>query len=196
MMQKSIPIFIIIVSLMLSFSFHRPINAGELYSLDKSHTQIKFSVNRGGWTRITGWFEKFDGNINFDQENVTNSSVNAIIQTGSINTGFARRDAHLRSPDFFSSKEFPTIKFKSSSIEKTGNKSGKMTGNLTMLGVTKPITLEVVFNRKANHPRNNRVFSGFTAQGKLNRSDFGMNFILRAVSDEVLIKIEALAVKG
>jgi polyisoprenoid-binding protein YceI len=196
MMQKSIPIFIIIVSLMLSFSFHRPINAGELYSLDKSHTQIKFSVNRGGWTRITGWFEKFDGSINFDQENVTNSSVNAIIQTGSINTGFARRDAHLRSPDFFSSKEFPTIKFKSSSIEKTGNKSGKMTGNLTMLGVTKPITLEVVFNRKANHPRNNRVFSGFTAQGKLNRSDFGMNFILRAVSDEVLIKIEALAVKG
>jgi polyisoprenoid-binding protein YceI len=196
MMQKSIPIFIIIISLMVSFSFYRTVNAGELYSLDKSHTQIKFSVNRGGWTRITGWFEKFDGSINFDQENVTNSSVNAIIQTGSINTGFARRDAHLRSPDFFSSKEFPTIKFKSSSIEKTGNKSGKMTGNLTMLGVTKPITLEVVFNRKANHPRNNRVFSGFTAQGKLNRSDFGMNFILRAVSDEVLIKIEALAVKG
>jgi polyisoprenoid-binding protein YceI len=195
-MKKYMLISITIMSLLLSFTFHSAVTAGEIYSLDKSHTQIKFSVNRGGWTRIAGWFEKFDGNISFDQENVTTSSVEAIIQASSINTGFSRRDAHLRSPDFFNSKEFPTIKFQSINVEKTGNKTGKMTGNLTMLGVTKPITLDVVFNRKANHPRNNRVFSGFSARGKLNRSDFGMSFILRAVSDEVLIEIEALAVKG
>ena len=188
-----IPISITV--LIFSFTFHPAVKAGEMYTLDKSHTQIKFSVNRGGWTRIAGWFEKFDGSINFDQKNVTTSSVEANIQASSINTGFARRDAHLRSPDFFNSKEFPTIKFKSTSIKQTSDKAGRMTGNLTMLGVTKPITLDVVFNRKANHPRNNRVFSGFSAKGKLNRSDFGMSYILRAVSDEVLIEIEALAVK-
>ena len=195
-MKKYMLIPITITALILSFTFHAAATAGEIYSLDKSHTQIKFSVNRGGWTSIAGWFENFNGTINFDQENVITSKVEAIIQTSSINTGFARRDAHLRSPDFFNSKEFPTMKFKSTSVEKTSDKTGKMTGNITMLGVTKPITLDVVFNRKANHPRNNRVFSGFSARGKLNRSDFGMNFILRAVSDEVLIEIEALAVKG
>ena len=164
-----------------------PAKAGDMFALDKPHTQIKFSVNRGGWSRVAGWFEKFDGAINFDQANVANSSVEATISTASINTGFAKRDAHLRSPDFFNAKEFPNMTFKSTKVEKTGAKTGKMMGNLTLLGVTKPVTLEVTFNRLAAHPRNKKTFAGFTARGKIKRSDYGMTFILKAVSDEVEI---------
>lgn len=172
-----------------------PAKAADMFALDKPHTQIKFSVNRGGWTRVAGWFSKFEGTVNFDQANVANSSVNATIMTDSINTGFAKRDAHLKSPDFFSSKEFPTMTFKSTKVEKTGAKTGKMMGNLTLHGVTKPVMLDVTFNRIAAHPRNKKTFAGFTAKGKIKRSDFGMTFILKAVSDEVEIEIQALTVK-
>ena len=178
-----------------SLAYQPTVQAADTYALDKPHTQIKFSVNRGGWTRIAGWFSKFDGSVNFDEADVGKSSVNATIQTGSINTGFAKRDAHLRSPDFFNAKEFPTMTFKSTKIEKTGAKTGIMSGNLTMLGVTKPVTLDVVFNRKAISPRNKKTFAGFTAKGKINRADFGMKFILKAVSNEVQIEIQALTVK-
>lgn len=172
-----------------------PAVAGDTYALDKPHTQIKFSVNRGGWTRIAGWFEKFDGLIVFDEADVTKSSVEATIDTGSINTGFARRDAHLRSPDFFNAKEIPTMTFKSTGVVKTGDKTGKITGNFTMLGVTKPVTLDVTFNRKAVHPRAKKVFTGFTAVGTLKRSDFGMKYGMGPIGDEISIEIQALAVK-
>lgn len=168
--------------------------AADAYALDKPHSQIKFSVDRGGWTRVAGWFEKFDGTIMFDEVDVSKSSVEATIDTGSINTGFARRDAHLKSPDFFNAKEFPNMTFKTTKVEKTGAKTGKMTGMLTLLGVTKPVTLDVTFNQKKASPRNNKTFTGFTAVGKLNRADYGMKFILGAVSDEVQIEIQALAV--
>jgi polyisoprenoid-binding protein YceI len=186
---------IALVALMFNVVGQSSAQAADTYALDKPHTQIKFSVNRGGWTRVGGWFEKFSGSVNFDEADVSKSSVNATIQTESINSGFARRDKHLRSPDFFNSKEFPTMTFKSTKVEKTGAKTGKMTGDLTLLGVTKPVTLDVVFNRKAVHPRNKKTFVGFTAKGKINRADFGMKFILKAVSNEVQIEIQALTVK-
>lgn len=169
------------------------VQAADTYALDKPHSQIKFSVNRGGWTRVAGWFEKFDGQITFDEANVANSVVNATIQTGSINTGFKRRDAHLASPDFFNAKEFPTMTFKTTKVEKTGEKTGKITGDLTLLGVTKAVTLDVTFNRKAPHPRNKKMFVGFSASGKIKRTDYGMKFLIPVVSDEVKIEIEALA---
>ncbi|MDA0241300.1 MAG: YceI family protein [Proteobacteria bacterium] len=168
--------------------------AADKYAIDKPHTQIKFSVDRGGWTRVAGWFEKFDASFVFDETDVSKSSVQATISTASINTGFEKRDAHLKSPDFFNSKEFPTMTFKSTKVEKTGAKTGKITGMLTLLGVTKPLTLDVTFNQKKAHPRNKKTFTGFTAIGKLNRSDYGMKFIIPAVSDEVQIEIQALAV--
>ncbi len=178
-----------------STAYQPTAQAADTFVLDKPHTQIKFSVDRGGWTRIAGWFGKFDGSVTFDEADVSKSSVNATIQTASLDTGFAKRNAHLRSPDFFSVKEFPTMTFKSTKIEKTGAKTGKMTGDLTLHGVTKSVTLDVVFNRKSPHPRSKKIFAGFTAKGKINRADFGMKFILKAVSNEVQIEIQALTVK-
>ena len=172
-----------------------PAIAAETFVLDKAHTQIRFSVMRMGLTRIAGIFAKFDGTVVFDEADVTNSSVTVTIDPASLDTGFGPRNKHLRSPAFFSVKEFPTMSFKSTSISKTGAKTGKMTGNLTMHGVTKPVTLDVVFNRKAIHPRNKKLFAGFSATGQLKRADFGIKFLVPGVSDEVRLDFEILTVK-
>ena len=170
-------------------------NAADMFALDKPHSQIGFSISRLGYTNIRGWFRKFNGEVMFDQGNVANSKVSATMMTESIDTGFARRDKHLRSPDFFNAKEFPEMKFVSTKIEKTGSNTGKMTGNLTLLGVTKPVTLDVKFNKLAPHPRNKRVFAGFTATGQIDRTAWGMKFLSPGVSPKVDIHIEALTQK-
>ena len=172
-----------------------PVQAAETFVLDKPHTQIGFSVLRMGYTNIAGWFRKFDGEVMFDADNVANSSVKATIMTSSIDTGFGRRDDHLRSPAFFNAKEFPEMTFVSTKVEKTGAKTGTMTGDLTMLGVTKPVTLDVVFNRMAAHPRNNKVYAGFSASGTIDRTAFGMSFLAPGVGAKVSIRIEALTEK-
>jgi polyisoprenoid-binding protein YceI len=172
-----------------------PATAAETYALDKAHTQIRFAVTRGGWTEIVGWFKKFDGSIVFDEADVGNSKISATIQTESFDSGWDARNKHSRSPAFFNAKEFPAMTFTSTKIEKTGAKTGHMTGNLTLLGKTKPVTLDIRFNRKAAHPRSKKTFVGFTATGSLKRSDYGMTFLLGPVADQVRIRIEALAVK-
>jgi polyisoprenoid-binding protein YceI len=175
--------------------FQSPVaQAGDIYLLDKPHTQIIFSINRGGLTRLTGWFEKFEGMIDFDDSNVSNSRVEVTIQTGSLKSGFMRRDKHFVSPDFFNVKEFPTATFKSTKIEKTGANMGKITGDLTLLGVTNTVILTTRFNKKAVHPRSKKTFAGFSATGTFKRSDFGMKFLIANGSDEVKLAIEALAV--
>jgi len=169
--------------------------AADKFAFDKAHTQIGFSILRLGFSNISGWFRKFDGSVMFDPDNVANSSVKAIIMTSSIDSGFEARDKHLRSPSFFNAKEFPEITFVSTKIEKTGAKTGKMTGNLTMLGVTRPVMLEVTFNKMGVHPRNNKTYAGFTAAGMLDRTAFGMKFLAPAVSPKVMIRIDVLAEK-
>lgn len=180
-----------------SFLFIRsvPAIAADTFVLDKAHTQIRFSVMRMGLTRISGIFKKFDGEVVFDEADVTKSSVKATIDTASLDSGFGPRNKQLRSPAFFSVKEFPTMTFKNTSITKTGANTGKMTGNLTLHGVTKSVTLDVVFNRKLIHPRNQKVLAGFSATGKINRSEFGITFLVPRISDEVQLDIQALTVK-
>ena len=194
-MRKTTTIIAAAAFALPAFAISAPSAAADKFVLDKPHTQILFSIDRGGWTRISGWFEKFDGEVMFDQADVSKSKVTAKIMAESVNTGFAARDRHLRNPDFFNAKEFPEITFESTSITKTGEKTGKMTGDLTLLGVTKPVTLDVTFNRLAASRRNNRTYAGFTATGRINRGDYGMGFGLRFISPVVDIRIEALTVK-
>ncbi|MFP6734610.1 MAG: YceI family protein [Rhodospirillales bacterium] len=172
-----------------------PLLAAETYTLDKAHTQIRFAITRGGWTEIAGWFKEFDGTISFDEAEVSNSKISVSIRTGSLDTGWDARDKFLRSPAFFNAKELPEMTFTSTKIEKTGPKTGRMTGNLTLLGKTNPVTLDIKFNRKAAHPRIKKTFVGFTAIGILKRSDYGMRFLLPGIGDGVRIRMEALAVR-
>ena len=116
------------------------------------------------------------------------------IKTASVDTHFAQRNKDLMSPDFLNVTEFPEMTFKSTSIEKTGDKTGRVTGDLTLLGVTKPVTMDVTFNKVAPNPYNyNKPTAGFEAHTVIKRSDFGMKADIPNIGDEVDISIKSQA---
>ena len=160
------------------------------YSFDTVHSQIIFFVNHLGFSNSEGEFLDFDGEFTFDPENVEASDVDVTIDTTSIDMDDEAWDKHLKNADFFDVEQFPTMTFKSTEVLKTGEKTGLMTGDLTMLGVTKPVTLDVTMNKVGEHPRSGKQHAGFSATGKLNRSDWGMDYGLPMVGDEVNIRIE------
>lgn len=177
-----------------ALSLTAPVHAAsDSFKIDADHTNILFMVNHLGYSRMIGQFQEFGGQFTFDDQAVENSSLELTIKTASVDTDHQARDDHLRSPDFFNATEFPEMTFKSTKIEKTGEKTGKITGDLTLLGVTKPVTLDVTFNQKAPHPLpqyNGVLVAGFSATTKLLRSDFGMKTFVPNVGDEIDIIIE------
>ncbi len=172
-----------------------PASAVDRLEIDPAHTNIAFMIDHLGYSMTLGRFAAFDIALAFDQNQVANSSLNVTVKTDSLSTFHAKRDEHLRSPDFFNTAEFPEMTFVSTAIEQTGEKTGRVTGDLTLLGVTRPVTLDVTFNKAAPHPFNKKMTVGFSARGMLKRSDFGMAYGLPAVGDEVQLIIEAEAVK-
>lgn len=169
--------------------------APERYVFDPAHTQIFFSVEHLGFSHSTGRFAKFDGGFTFDQDNPEASSVEVTIDTASIDMGMPEWDAHLKNADFFNVEKFPAMTFKSTKVEKTGEKTGKITGDLTLLGVTKPVTLDVTFNKAGVHPYSKSMIAGFSATGTLKRSEFDMNYGLPGVGDEVALRIEVEGIR-
>jgi polyisoprenoid-binding protein YceI len=170
-------------------------SGADKYAVDKPHTIVSFSVDRMGLTKMLGRFGQVDGEFTLDQANPATSQVTLTIDTASVATGFEARDRHLRSPDFFNAQEFPQMKFVSTKVERTGDKTAKVTGDLTMLGVTKPVTLDVTYNGTMTNPSNNKTFSGFSARGTLKRSEFGMKYLPNAIGDEVALQVELLGEK-
>ena len=164
----------------------------QAFAVNKPHTIVAFTVDRMGLTKMLGSFSKVDGEFTIDQNNPTASSATLTIDTSSIFTGFEARDKHLRSPDFFNTQEFPEMKFVSSNVERTGDKTAKITGNLTLLGVTKPVTLDVVLNDIKPDARTKKQLAGFSAHGTLKRSDFGMKYLAGAIGDDVTLRVELL----
>jgi len=155
-----------------------------------------FKVSHFGWSNNWGRFNDVSGSIDFDKADVTKSKVSITIKTASIDTNHGKRDAHLRSPDFFNAKEFPEMKFVSTKIDKTGDKTANVTGNLTLLGVTKPVTLSVTWNKEGPHFRNkDKIHTGFSATGTIKRSDFGMKKFVPAIGDTITIFLDIEAVK-
>ncbi len=152
----------------------------ETFVLDKAHTQIGFKV-RHFVTKVGGHFAKFEGTITLDRAKPEESSVDLKIEATSIDTGNPTRDKHLNSPDFFDTAKFPEITFKSTKIAAKGKDTWDVTGDLTMRGVTKPVTLTVVSNGFANDGRGGQK-AGFDVAGKLNRKDFGVSW--NAVVDQ------------
>lgn len=162
--------------------------------IDSAHSTVSFVVKHMMFAKVRGTFGSFEGTINFDETNATNSSAQATIEASSINTQEENRDNHLRSNDFFGAESNPTITFVSTSVEPDGS-DYLVHGDLTMNGVTRPITLETEFNGKGNSPMGAEVYS-FSAEGKVKRSDFNMNWNAALetggflVSDDVKIEIE------
>lgn len=164
--------------------------APERYAFDTEHTQIFFSVNHLGYSHSTGKFPDFDGHFILDPKQPENSNVEVTINTNNIEIGSQAWVDHLRNADFFNVEKFPTMTFKSTKVDVTGEKTAKVTGDLTLLGVTKPVTLDVTMNKRDVHPYSGKMAAGFSVRGKLKRSDFGMNYGVPAVGDEVEIRIE------
>lgn len=166
------------------------------YKLDPAHTSVAFIINHLGFANMIGRFNTTSGAVSFDKDAVQNSTLTVAIEAASIDTAHAKRDDHLRSPDFFNVKEFPQITFKSTKIEKTGDKSGKLHGDLTMLGTTKPVVLDVTFNKEGVSPASKLETVGFSARGTVKRTDFGMKYGVPNIGDEIQLLIEAEAVKS
>lgn len=168
------------------------------YQIDKAHSEVTFQV-RHLVTRVRGRFTEFEGTIQFDEADPTKSAVDVTIQAASVDTNEATRDNHLRSADFFSAEEHKTLTFTSSSITRTGSDTFDVAGNLTVRGVTKPVTLRATFLGKAKDPwGNDRI--GAEAEVTLNRKDYGLmwNAALETggflVGDEVKVALSIQAI--
>ncbi len=159
------------------------------YVIDKSHTMVFFSVSHLGFSNSTGQFTDFDGKFSFDEKNPEKSKVEVTIQTDSIDlANNGKWNKHMKSDDFFKVEKYPTAVFKSSSVKKTGEKTMEVAGELTLLGKTKPVTLDVTFN-KAGDVRGNQV-AGFSATAEFDRTEFGLKTYAPAISETVKLRLE------
>lgn len=163
------------------------------YALDPSHTQVAFSIDRFGFNRVLGQFDTVEGELVLDEANPANSSVRAVVQIGSLSAGNTTRDEHLRGARWLNAEQFPTMSFQSTSVRLTGENRAEVTGNLTLLGQTHPLTLDVTLNRIAEAPNNNRRTAGFSATGTLDRTAWGLATAPNLIGNSVSIQIEALA---
>ena len=150
--------------------------AADTYKVDPNHAWVFFSINHAGWSNAMGLFHTVAGSIMFDKDDVSKSTVSIQIDAASIDTNYDQRNKDLNSPDFLNTAEFPAITFDSTSVEKTGDKTGKVTGNMTIIGVTQPVTLDVTWSGvEQPFPWAPDVMrTGFTATGTIKPADFGM----------------------
>jgi polyisoprenoid-binding protein YceI len=169
------------------------------WKLDPSHTTIEFSVKHMMFTTVKGHFAKVQGTIVLDEADITRSSVEVDIDAASIDTREERRDAHLRSEDFFHVEQHPALTFKSTRVERIADDQLKVTGDLTIRGTTRPVVLNAEITGRGRTPFGTTV-AGFSATTTLNRKDFNLNWnvALEAggwlVGDTIKVAIEAQAV--
>jgi polyisoprenoid-binding protein YceI len=164
------------------------------YTLDPTHTYPNFTISHLGFSTMHGRFGKTSGKLTMDRAKGT-GSVEVVIDVASIDTGFKKRDDHLRSPDFFNAVEFPEITFKSTKVTFAG-KGAKVEGDLVIKGVSKPVTLDVASINCGVHPFNKKDVCGFDATTTIKRSDFGITYGVPAIGDEVKLAIEVEAIKN
>ncbi|MDP2697032.1 YceI family protein [Thalassospira sp.] len=167
------------------------VQAAETYKFDTEHTSVVFAVSHLGFSNFQGRFGGIDGELVLDRDAPANSSLTVTIDLTAVDSGVAALDGHLQTPDFFNTAEFPTATFKSTSVELTGDKTAKVTGDLTLHGVTSPVTLDVTLNGEGAHPMSGLYIAGFSATGTVTRSAFGMNYLVPAVGDDVELRIES-----
>lgn len=168
--------------------------APQSFKLDPAHAFAVFRVNHLGYSTMVGAFNKMSGQLTLDQDQLENSAVEITLNAESVDTNHEERDKHLRSPDFFNAAEFPEMTFRSTSVKKTGDNTMEIVGDFTLLGETKPVTLEAVLNKVAEHPiptYNGVLVAGFSARTSLKRSDFGMSYALGGIGDDIEIWLEA-----
>ena len=175
--------------------------ATERYNVDSDHSIVGFSVVHMVVSKTTGRFKDYTGFIEMDPDAKTVKSIEAVIQTASLDTNHGKRDTHLKSPDFFNAEKFPTMTYKMKSYEKIGDNQYRTKGDLTLLGMTKEIVLTGTINGLLPKDPMGNTRAGFSAHGKINRQDFGMKWskVLDngglVVGDDVDINLEIEVIK-
>jgi len=155
-----------------------PASAGAVFDIDTAHSSVGFRVSHMVISRTSGKFTEFSGSFEFEGEDpgkAKSGSAEALIKTASIDTANEKRDAHLRGPDFFNVKEFPEIRFEGRKVKMLGKKKGKLHGELTMRGITRPTVLDLEFHGVVNDPRGDER-AGFTATTTIDRTDYGITW--------------------
>jgi polyisoprenoid-binding protein YceI len=156
---------------------------------DPAHSQLGFTVTHLGVSDVSGTFNDFNVVINSTKADFSDATFELTAKAASIDTRVGMRNDHLKSPDFFDAEKYPTLSFKSTLLKKAGKDKYKLAGNLTIHGVTKPVTMDLSYNGTIEHPMNKKQVAGFTLSGTIKRSDFdlGAKFPAPMISDEVRI---------
>lgn len=168
-----------------------PATAVAKYDIDPAHSNVTFGWNHFGFSNPTARLKTIEGSVQLDQADLTKSSVAVTLPLDGLDTGVAKLDEHLKSADFFDATKYPTITFKSTKVEKAGDSGLKITGDLTVHGVTKPVTLDAKINKIGLFEMGpyKAQAAGFDATTTIKRSDFGVNKYVPNVSDEIPVRI-------
>ena len=181
----------------MNFLFVLLLLAGTTFSptwvSDPPHSRLGFTISHLMISHVSGNFKQFEIKAVTTKPDYSDAKIEVTAQIASINTDVEQRDTHLKSPDFFDAQKYPTFVFKSTSLKKVKGKDYKLTGNLTMHGITKVVVLDVIFEGKVTNPQNKKDIAVFTITGLLKRSDFGLGtkFPAAMVGDEVTINVSA-----
>jgi polyisoprenoid-binding protein YceI len=177
---------LVLLSAAVALAAFTPI-ADAVWKSDKVHSNIKFTITHLMVSDVEGSFKNFDAKITASQPDFADAAVELNADINSIDTENEQRDNHLKGADFFDAAKYPTFNFKSTSFKKVADKQYKVTGNLTLHGVTKEVTLDAKYRGTIQHPMSKKNVAGFKVSGTIKRSDFGIgaNYPAAMLSDEV-----------
>ena len=186
--------FLAVAAALVAMTFSGPAEAAETWKIDPVHSQVIFAVSHLGVSMNYGRFNDISGTVVLDEENPENNSVEIEIKAASVDTASEKRDEHLRGPDFFNAKQFPVIRFESTSMEKTGDSTYAVEGQLTMHGKTRPLSFSFDRMGTGQDPRG-RTVTGGTTSFTIERSEFGVDYGIGGIGDEVELMINIEAIK-
>lgn len=166
------------------------VQAGD-YRLDPAHSKITWSVDHFGFSTYVGQFSKVEGTLSVDPKKAADARLDVTIDANSVGTLNPALDAHLKTADFLDTANFPTATFKATSIKLTGKRTADITGDLTLRGVTKPVTVKATFNQAGVNPVDKTYSLGFAGKATIKRTDFGVSAYAPAVGDTVTLELEA-----
>jgi polyisoprenoid-binding protein YceI len=177
----------LVLTVVLALSAAAPARAADDYAIDPVHSSVTFKIGHLGISSIYGRFNDVAGGFTLDADDAGKCLFGLSLKTEGVNTNNDKRDEHLRSPDFFNAKQFPSISFKSTAVKAI--KDGyEVTGDLTLHGVTKAVTFKLMGGKKAEFPKGT-TRTGFATELTIKRSDFGMDKFAEMLSDDVVIGI-------
>jgi polyisoprenoid-binding protein YceI len=165
--------------------------AADTYQLEKTHADLYFSINHAGFTEKHGSFRDLDATLRYDAAHPETSQVTVTVKTGSVDTGFDERDNDVRSDKFLDVAKYPDMRFVSAKVTPGSKDTLRIEGNLTLRGVTRPLTLNATLNKSAPNPFDHKPTLGFSATGSLKRSDYGISTYVPMIGDAIGITIDA-----